>query len=364
MVQMINAQTSLPEARAKLAERFDLRFTRTVQTATEPVYERIRTRIPEAEWPFYAPLIFEINRQKRITDTVILAHHYQVPQIVHGVADLVGDSVQLGVDAGRSKLSQALVCGLHHMAETVKLLNGGKRVLIPDSRATSQAARSMTATDVLAIKAQHPGLPVIAYASSTAAVKAVSDICCTASNAASVVDALHSDTVIMVPDQFIAQNTAAVTRKKIITWAGASEVHGEMTLARLHDLRRLYPDAKIVAHLECPPEVVQAADFSGSNGDLIHWIRSEKPRQVVLVAEGSLADNLSSAVPEVDPIRGLGFCQQMKRITLETILWALHTGQQEIDIAPAIAEPAERALRRMLHFARDGALPPPIPVLA
>ena len=364
MVQTINAKTTLTEARAKLAESFDLRFTRTVQKATEPVYDRIRSRIPEAEWPFYAPLIFEINRQKRITDTVILAHHYQAPQIVHGVADSVGDSVRLGVEASRSTLSRALVCGLHHMAETVKLLNAGKHVLIPDSRALSQAARSITPTDVLAIKAQHPGAQVIAYVTSTAEVKAVSDICCTASNAAAIVDALHADTVIMVPDQFVAQNAAALTKKKIITWAGASEIHGQMTLERLHELRRIYPQARIVAHLECPPEVVQAADFSGSNGDLINWIRTEKPRQVVLVAEGSLADNLSSAVPEVELIRGLGFCQQMKRITLENILWALHTGEEEVDLAAEIADPAERALRRMLQFARDGALPPPIPVPA
>lgn len=354
MVQLINAHTPLNEARAKLADAFDLRFTRTVQKATEGVYARIRTRIPESEWSYFAPLIFEINRQKRITDTIILAHHYQAPQIVHGVADLVGDSVRLAVDAGRREVSTALVCGLHHMAETVKLLNAGKRVLIPDSRARASAATSLTQSDVLAIRSQYPGVPLVAYVTSSAAVKAVSDICCTAGNAAQIADALPSDTVIMVPDQFIAQNTAAVTHKKIVTWAGASQVHGSMTLRRLEEFRSLYPEARIAAHLECPPEVVEAADFSGSNGDLISWIRGERPRQVVLLAERSLADNLASAVPEVELIAGLGFCPQMKRITLENVLWALYTGQEEVDLPEEIADPAEAALRRMLDSSRSG----------
>ena len=369
MVQFINARTPLEDARAVLRETYDLRFTRTVQKATDSVFQRIKSRISESEWSFCAPLIFEINRQKRIRDAVVLAHHYQLPQIVHGVADIVGDSPRLAIEASKTEPSLLVVCGVTFMAETVKLLNAGKHVLIPDSRASCPSASSITPADVLAMRAQHPGVPVLAYVASSAAVKAVSDICCTSSNAADIINALEGDTVIMVPDQFIAQNAARRTKKRIITWAGISELHGAVTAARIAELREAHPMAKVVAHAECPPEVIDAVDFSGSNGALINWIKIEKPAQVVVVAEGSLADNLASAVPDTELVRGCGFSANMKRINLENILWALHSGTEEIELEPEIADPAERVLRRMLDFVQNGTLagpdpepqPPPLP---
>lgn len=364
MAQLINAVTPLKEARAALSAAYELKFTRTVQKATDPVFQRIKSRIPETEWPFYAPLIFEINRQKRIKDAVILAHHYQLPQIVHGVADIVGDATRLALDLAKIPASTALVCGVHYIAETVKLLNGSKIVLLPDSRAGCSTASSMTAADVLAMRAQYPDAQVVAYVTSSAAVKAVSDICCTSTNAADIVNALDADTVIMVPDQFLAQSAAKRSDKKIVTWAGACEVHGVMTPTRMAELRSAFPEATFVAHHECPVEVQDGADFTGSDGAIIDWIKSEQPDQVVVVAEGSLADNLSAAVPGVKLIRGCGFCPHMKRINLENILWSLHTGTEEIEIHPLIAKNGERALRRMLDFARTGNLPALYPEIA
>ena len=354
MVQQINAVTPLEDARAILAETFDLKFSKAVAAETALILERVRDRIPEIEWPFFAPLIHQINRLKKEKDAVILAHNYQTPQIFYGVADITGDSLQLAIEATKVTQSTIVQCGVHFMAETSKILNPQKRVLIPDSRAGCSLASSITAADVVAMRAQYPGVPVVTYVNTSAEVKAVTDVCCTSSNALDIVNRVEGDTVIMIPDQFLAQNTAKKTHKKIITWAGACEVHETFTADDIAELRNAYPNAKIIAHPECPPEVIDAVDFSGSTAGMIDWVRTEKPPRVVMVTECSMSDNVAAENPNVDFLRGCNICPHMKRINLENILWSLHTGTEEVTVDPAIIEPARASVERMIELSKKG----------
>lgn len=352
MVQTINAVTPLDEARAILSDHYDLKFSKAVERATATVYERVRDKIPEIEWPFYAPLIVEINRLKKEKDAVILAHNYQTPQIYHGVADIVGDSLQLAIEATKVRQQVIVQCGVHFMAETSKLLNPGKTVLIPDSRAGCSLAASITAEDVLAMKAMYPGVPVVTYVNTSAAVKAVTDVCCTSSNALDIVNRVEGDTVIMIPDQYLAQNTAKKTHKKIITWAGACEVHETFTAEDISELRHAYPTAKIIAHPECPPEVIDAVDFAGSTAAMIDWVKSTRPARVVMVTECSMSDNVASETTGVDFLRGCNICPHMKRINLENILWSLHTMTEEVTVPEHIIPAARLSVERMIEMSR------------
>jgi quinolinate synthase len=353
-VQTINAVTPLDDARAILAKDFDLKYTKAVAKVTERIRERVKDRIPEVEWPFSAPLILHINRLKKQKDAVILAHNYQAPQIYHGVADIVGDSLQLAIEATKVKQSVIVQCGVHFMAETSKLLNPKKTVLIPDSRAGCSLASSITPEDVIAMRAQYPGVPVVTYVNTSAAVKAVTDVCCTSSNALDIVNGVEGDTVIMIPDQFLARNTAKKTHKKIITWAGSCEVHETFTANDIAELRHAYPTAKIIAHPECPPEVIDAVDFSGSTAAMINYVKTEKPPRVVMVTECSMSDNVASETTGVDFLRGCNICPHMKRINLENILWSLHTGTEEVTVDAELLEPARAAVQRMIDFSKKG----------
>ncbi len=348
MVARINAISALDEARGLLAQNYDLKFSPGVEKETAPVFERVRGRIAEVEWPFFAPLVFHINRLKKAKDALILAHNYQAPQIFHGVADIVGDGLQLAVEATRVSQQTIVQCGVYFMAETSKLLNPDKTVLIPDSRAGCSLASSITPGDVMAMRGQYPGVPVVTCVNSSAAVKALSDVCCTSSNALEVVEALKGNEVILIPDQYLAQNTAKKTAKRIITWAGSCEVHETFSAADIKELRAAYPDAKIIAHPQCPPEVIEAVDFSGSSAAMINWVKSEKPAAVVMVSECSMSDNLASETSGVEFLRGCNTCPHMKRINLENILFSLHTSAEEVVIEPHIAEPARAALERMI----------------
>ena len=350
MIQQINAITPMEDARAVLADTFDLKFSKAIEKATRPIFEKVRDRIPEVEWPFFAPLIFEINRLKKEKNAVILAHNYQTPQIYYGVADVVGDSLQLAVEATRVEADIIVQCGVHFMAETSKLLNPQKTVLIPDSRAGCSLAASITAEDVRAMRASYPGVPVVTYVNSSAAVKAETDVCCTSSNALQIVEAVEGDTVIMIPDQYLAQNTAKKTKKKIITWAGACEVHETFTAGDIAELRAAYPGAKIIAHPECPPEVIDAVDFAGSTSGMINWVKTEKPAKVVMVTECSMSDNVAAETEGVSFLRGCNICPHMKRINLENILWSLHTGTEEVTIPEELMEPARAAVERMIEM--------------
>jgi quinolinate synthase len=354
MVQTINALTPLDDARAILGQSYDLHFSKAIERATETIYERVKDKIPQIEWSFYAPLIFAINRLKKEKDAVILAHNYQTPQIYHGVADIVGDSLQLAIEATKVKQQVIVQCGVHFMAETTKLLNPARQVLIPDSRAGCSLAASITPEDVVAMRAQYPGVPVVAYINSSAAVKAVSDVCCTSGNAADVVNGVPGDTVIMIPDQYLARNTAKKTSKKVITWAGSCEVHDSFTAADIAELRHAYPTARIVAHPECPPEVIKAADFSGPTAAMIDYVRSNRPPRVVMVTECSVSDNIAAEAKDVEFVRGCNICPHMKRITLENILWSLHTMTEVVAIGDEVATPARAALQRMLDFSLRG----------
>lgn len=351
-MQTINALTPLDDARAILADKFDLKYTKAVAKVTQRIHERVKDRIPEVEWPFYAPLILHINRLKKEKDAVILAHNYQAPQIYHGVADIVGDSLQLAIEATRVKQSVIVQCGVHFMAETSKLLNPTKTVLIPDSRAGCSLASSITPEDVIAMRAQYPGVPVVTYVNTSAAVKAVTDVCCTSSNALDIVNGVEGDTVIMIPDQFLARNTAKKTHKKIITWAGSCEVHETFTADDIAELRHAYPNAKIIAHPECPPEVIDAVDFAGSTAAMINYVKTEKPPKVVMVTECSMSDNVASETTGVDFLRGCNICPHMKRINLENILWSLHTMTEEVTVDAEILEPARAAVQRMIDFSK------------
>ncbi|MBF0680358.1 MAG: quinolinate synthase NadA [Devosia sp.] len=354
MVHTINAITPLSEAREILAQHFDLKFSKAIERATDKIFERVRHQIPEIEWSYYAPLIFQINKLKAEKDAVILAHNYQTPQIYHGVADVVGDSLQLAIEATKVRQQVIVQCGVHFMAETSKLLNPTKTVLIPDSRAGCSLSESITAEDVMAMRARYPGVPVVTYVNTSAAVKAVTDVCCTSSNALDIVNRVEGDSVIMIPDQYLAQNTAKKTHKKIITWAGACEVHETFTAEDISELRHAYPTAKIIAHPECPPEVIDAVDFAGSTAAMIDWVKSTRPARVVMVTECSMSDNVASETTGVDFLRGCNICPHMKRINLENVLWSLHTMTEEVIVPEDLIAPARAAVERMIELSRKG----------
>nr|WP_246329362.1 quinolinate synthase NadA [Chthonobacter rhizosphaerae] len=328
--------------------RPDLAWTPEIAAETAPVYEKVRTVIPAIEWPVYAPLVSAINRLKRQRGAVILAHNYQTPEIFHGVADIVGDSLQLAREATRAKGDVIIQCGVHFMAETSKILNMDKAVLIPDGEAGCSLAASITAADVRRLKALHPGAPVVAYVNTSADVKAEVDICCTSSNAVKVVESLGVPKVIMVPDEYLARNVAAKTRVEIVTFAGRCEVHERFTAEDVAAWKADDPDVTIIAHPECSPEVVAASDFAGSTAHMIDFVKRRKPRKALLVTECSMADNVTAEAPETTFVKPCNLCPHMKRITLEKILATLLDMSGEVTVDPAVADRARRSVERMI----------------
>jgi quinolinate synthase len=313
-----------------------------------PLQDRIARIIPPAEWQLFAPDIAAINALKRAKNAVILAHNYQTPEIFHGVADIVGDSLALAREAMRVDADIIVLAGVHFMAETAKLLNPKKTVLIPDTRAGCSLAESITPADIAVLRQKYPGVPVIAYVNTSAAVKAASDICCTSGNARKIVESLGVPEVIMLPDEYLAQNIAAETRVKILSWAGHCEVHERFTPAEIHALRDAHPGIIVLAHPECPPDVVAAADFAGSTAAMSDYVTRENPARVVLITECSMSDNVAIQNPGTDFIRPCNLCPHMKRITLKNIRACLETMQTEVFIDDALAAPARRAVERML----------------
>ena len=320
----------------------------TVLERTAPLYERVRRVIPPMEWPVFADDVDAILRLKQERRAVILAHNYQTPEIFHCVADIVGDSLALARRAMTVDADTIVLAGVHFMAETAKLLNPGRTVLIPDVRAGCSLAESITPADVRALRLRHPGVPVVTYVNTSAAVKAESDICCTSGNARRVVESLGVPRVIMIPDEYLAQNIARETGVEIISWAGHCEVHQRFTPAEIRGLREAHPGVTVVAHPECPPAVVAEADFSGSTAMMEEFVQHNAPRQVVLVTECSMSDNLAARHPEVEFIRPCNLCPHMKRITLSNIRHALETMTTAVAIDPAIAGRARQAVERML----------------
>lgn len=315
---------------------------------TAELYARVRDVILPMEWPAYASDIDAILRLKRERNAVILAHNYQTPEIFHCVADIVGDSLALAREAMRVDASVIVLAGVHFMAETAKLLNPSKIVLTPDVAAGCSLADSITPADVARLRQRYPGVPVVTYVNTSAAVKAASDICCTSGNAKQVVESLGVERVIMIPDEYLAKNVAAETDVEIITWAGHCEVHAQFTPEDIREVRDAYPGVVVLTHPECPPDVVAEADFSGSTAAMSAYVDANKPPRVVLVTECSMSDNIAAANPDIAFLRPCNLCPHMKRITLPKIRAALETMREPITIDPAIAERARRAVERML----------------
>ena len=330
----------------------ELAYTDAVAKATASLYAKVARVIPEMEWPVHAPLIAEINRLKRERNAVILGHNYMTPEIFHCVSDFVGDSLALAREAACTDAAVIVQAGVHFMAETSKILCPEKTVLIPDTRAGCSLAASITGADVRLMRQKYPGLPVVSYVNTSAEVKAESDICCTSGNAVRVVEQIArdfgTDAVIMVPDQYLARNVAAKTGVKVLTWEGACEVHERFTAEEIRGLRASHPGITVLAHPECPPEVVAEADFAGSTAAMIGYVGQHHPARVVLITECSMSDNVAVEYPDVEFVRPCNLCPHMKRITLKGILHSLQTMTHEVVIDPALSARARVAIDRML----------------
>jgi quinolinate synthase len=317
-----------------------------------PLYERVRSVIPDVEWAVHARYIAAIADLKKTRNAVILAHNYQTPEIFHCVADITGDSLALARQAVETDADVIVLAGVHFMAETAKLLNPEKVVLIPDERAGCSLAESITADDIRALRAKHPGVPVVTYVNTSAEVKAESDICCTSGNAVAVVESLGVDEVIFLPDEYLANYVAQQTDVRIIDWKGHCEVHERFTAAELEQYRADFDELTIIAHPECPPDVLDVADFVGSTAQMQSFVYDERPQRVLMVTECSMSDNVAAEVNDVEFIRPCNLCPHMKRITLANIEKALETLQPRVEIHPTVAEKARLAVERMLSIGR------------
>lgn len=320
-----------------------------VELSTDELYESVRHVIPEVEWATFAPEIEAIQQLKKERNAVILAHNYQTPEIFHGVADIVGDSLALAREAQTVDADVIVLAGVHFMAETAKLLNPDKTVLIPDLRSGCSLAESITGADVRALREANPGLPVVTYVNTSADVKAESDICCTSGNAVKVIESLGVPKVIMIPDEYLAQNIARQTGVEVVTWAGHCEVHERFTAQDMKQLRVDHPEAVIIAHPECPPEVIDEADMSGSTKQMLDFVVINSPKQVAMITECSMSDNIAAEHPEIEFVRACNMCPHMKRNSLATIRRSLETMTNQVTIDPAMAERARLAVTRMLE---------------
>ncbi|WP_181918415.1 MULTISPECIES: quinolinate synthase NadA [unclassified Wenzhouxiangella] len=332
-----------------------------VRERTDALYERVREVVPKVEWPLHAPLIDAINRLKAERNAVILAHNYMTPEIFNCVGDITGDSLRLAQVAAEAKQDIIVQAGVHFMAETAKILSPDKTVLIPDLEAGCSLAASITGEDVRRIRAAYPDYPIVTYVNTSAEVKAEADICCTSSNAVPVVEGVAaqwgSDTVIMIPDEYLAKNVASQTDLRILTWKGDCEVHERFTRDEIEQLRAEHPDAMIITHPECPPEVLRAADYAGSTGAMSAYVAEHQPKKAILITECSMSDNVAVANPGTQFIRPCNLCPHMKRITLKNIYESLRNLRYEIEVPADIAERARASLQAMLDLPSGGKPP-------
>ncbi len=332
-----------------------LPFTPEVEKETRDLYQRVKRVIPDVEWPVHAPLIAAINRLKRERNAIILVHNYMRPEIFHGVADYSGDSLGLAQYGARAAASTIVTCGVHFMAESAKILSPEKTVLLPDPKAGCSLASSITAADVRTLRARHPGVPVVTYVNTSADVKAESDICCTSANAVQVVESLGVDEVIFLPDRFLGRYVAGKTGVRLILWEGACEVHERFTGQELREFRGMHPGIHVMAHPECPPDVLAEADFVGSTSAMIDHVGKVHPRQVAMITECAMAGNVAVEFPEVEFIQPCNLCPHMQRITLPKILASLQTMTPVVDVPADVAARARQALERMLAIGRSAA---------
>ena len=324
-----------------------------VEPSVEDLQTRLSRVLPDVEVAIHLPLIEEINRLKAERGAVILAHNYQTPEIFHGVADITGDSLALARRAGETGAEVIVLCGVHFMAETAKILNPDRTVLIPDASAGCSLAESITAEDVRELRRRHPGVPVVTYVNTSAEVKAESDICCTSANAIEVVESLGAERVLLLPDRFLAAWVDANTDVEVIPWErGACEVHEQFTAELVAEYRATWPDVVVLAHPECRPEVLEAADMAGSTSAMLRFVEERRAKRVALITECSMADNIAAAVPDVEIVRPCTVCPHMKKITLEGIRRSLLEGVEEVHVDPEVARRARRAVERMLAVGR------------
>ena len=315
---------------------------------SEHLHAKVRHVIPAIEWPAFATDIDAIVALKKSRNAVILAHNYQTPEIFHCVADIVGDSLALAREAMQVEADVIVLAGVHFMAETAKLLNPSKTVLIPDRGAGCSLADSITAEDVRLLRRNYPGVPIVTYVNTSAAVKAESDICCTSGNAKAVIESLGVERVIMLPDEYLARNIAAETKVKVIAWTGHCEVHERFSAEEVRQLRENHPGVVVLAHPESPPDVLAEADFAGSTAAMSSYVATKRPRRVVLLTECSMSDNVAIQYPDLEFIRPCNLCPHMKTITLGNIRRALETMQHQVAIPENIAARARLAVERML----------------
>ncbi len=343
----------LQSMRDQLANHYDLAPNPALAEKMADVYARMDRVVNPIEWATHAPYVAAILELKKQRNAVVLAHNYMTPEIYHGISDVVGDSLQLAIEATRVEADVIVQCGVHFMAETSKILSPEKTVLIPDMEAGCSLAESITAEGVAEMRRRYPGAPVVTYVNTTAEVKAASDICCTSSNAAQIVAAMEEDTIIMTPDQYLAQNIAKlVPEKNIVWWEGSCIVHEQYTAQDLRDFREWNPGTRLIAHPECPPDVVAEADFSGSTSGIVKYVTDEKPEKALLITECSMASNIADQLPEVEFVGPCNMCPYMKKITLEKILWSLHTMTEPVEVDPEVAEKACIAVQRMIDRSR------------
>ena len=323
-----------------------------IKNSTDPIFNKISKVIPEIEWKIHAPLIYKINKLKKEKNAVILAHNYQTPEIYHGVADIAADSLALAVEASKTKADIIILCGVHFMAETAKLMNPNKKVLLPDMGAGCSLASSITGKDVRLLKEKYPGVPVVTYVNTSADVKAESDVCCTSANAVKVVESFGANKVIFLPDQYMANYVASKTKVKIISWKGTCIVHEKFTANEINDIKKQNPEILILSHPECPPDVISASDFTGSTTGMINYVNKNQPKKVMMVTECSMSDNVEVENPNVQFIKPCNLCPYMKTITLPKILNCLENESNEILISENIIKKARTAVERMTAIGR------------
>ena len=328
-------------------------FNSEVKKATAELYNRVEKFIPEVEWQFHAPLIYEINRLKKEKNIAILAHNYQTPEIFHCVSDIVGDSLKLAYEARDSKADTIVLCGVHFMAETAKILSPEKNVLIPDERAGCSLSESITADDIRLLKQKYPGVPVVTYVNTSAEVKAETDVCCTSGNAKHVVESLGTDKVIFLPDEYLAKNIAKQTKVEIIAWKGRCEVHERFTAEEILAYKNQHKNIVVLAHPECSPDVVAVSDFSGSTAGMNNYVKNNQPQKVIMVTECSMSDNVAIENPNVEFIRPCNLCPHMKRISLKKIFDAIRYNQYQVEVNKDIINKARISIDRMLEIGRS-----------
>ena len=329
-----------------------MEFTPEVRIATDPIYQKISKVMPEIEWSVHAPYIHRINKLKKEKNAIILAHNYQTPEIYHGIADVAADSLALAIEASKTEANIIVMAGVHFMAETSKLMSPEKKVLLPDMTAGCSLSSSITGKDVRLLKEKYPGVPVVSYVNTSADVKAETDICCTSANAVKIVESLGVKKVIFLPDEYLAKYVASQTKVEIIAWKGICMVHDQFTEKEIHDIRAKNPGIKIIAHPECPPDVIKASDFAGSTGGMIKYVKDNQPKKVMMVTECSMSDNIQVENPNVEFIRPCNLCPHMKKITLPKILDCLENETGEIIMDKETIEKARIPVERMVAIGR------------